>query len=110
MACGAIFSTREQIDYEKSWVVQYPAGSKATYSPFLRDKLLISIYKSCQHRPTAMQDAVGLTDTIIAKAHESIINGAIPVQDVAKAAYGVLRRFDQPAAVSYQAFHAERLS
>jgi transcriptional regulator NrdR family protein len=105
-ACGAIFSTLEQVDYEKTWVVQYSDG---TLSPFMRDKLLLSIYKASQHRPTAMHDAIGLTDTIISKLDTDIENGSLQIKDLTKAAHTVLRRFDQPAAISYQAFHADVL-
>jgi transcriptional repressor NrdR len=104
--CGAIFSTIERVDYEKTWVVQYSDGR---VSPFLRDQLLLSIYKACQHRPTSMSDAIGLTDTVIARSHRHIDNGQLAASLLAKVAYTTLRHFDQPAAVSYQAFHADVL-
>lgn len=104
--CLAVFSTAEHVDYEKSWVVQYISGPD---SPFLRDKLLISIYKACQHRQTAMQDAIGLTNTIIGKVSADIHNGRLAVNSLAGTAHRVLARFDTPAAISYQAFHADVL-
>lgn len=104
--CGAVFSTSEHVDYEKTWVVQYSNGR---LSPFLRDKLFTSIYKSCQHRPSALDDAIGLTHTVISAVHKDTREGALKTQDLAKAALKVLKRFDQPAAVSYQAFHADVL-
>lgn len=109
LACDAIFSTTEHTDYEKTWVVQYPGGTGRGLSPFVRDKLFISIHKSLQHRRSALNDAIGLTDTVINKIHKNVQNGAIQAQDIAKTAYQTLKRFDQPAAISYQAFHADAL-
>jgi transcriptional repressor NrdR len=109
-ACGAIFSTTEQADYEKSWVVQYPDDSSQRYAPFLRDKLFVSIYNSCRHRPAALDDAIGLTDTVIGQSHRNIQDGALKASDLAKTILTALRRFDQPAATSYQAFHADALT
>jgi transcriptional repressor NrdR len=106
IACKAIFSTGEQVDYEKTWVVQYPDSSLA---PFLRDKLFISIHKACQHRPTALPDAIGLTNTIINVVNKAIHDSVLNAQDIAGASYQTLRRFDQPAAISYKAFHGDVL-
>lgn len=102
--CGALFSTNERIDYEKTWVVQYKDGA---LEPFLRDKLFISIHKSVQHRPTALQDAIGLTDTVIGLAGKEIKNGSLTANNLANITLKVLKRFDQPAAISYRAFHAD---
>ena len=106
ISCDAVYSTTETADYEKTWVVQYRGGSLA---PFVRDKLFISIYKSCQHRPSALEDAVGLTSTVIAALRKNIQDGGLDASQVAKAAHEVLGRFDQPAAISYQAYHADVL-
>jgi transcriptional regulator NrdR family protein len=105
-SCGAIFSSIEHVDYEKTWVVQYSSGS---FAPFMRDKLFVSIYKSCQHRPTALQDAIGLTNTIIGAVHKKVTNGSLTTKELAVTSHAVLKRFDQPAAISYQAYHADVL-
>jgi transcriptional repressor NrdR len=102
--CGAVFSTSEQIDYEKTWAVQSKDGR---ISPFLRDKLFISIHKSVQHRPAALQDAIGLTSTVINAVAHKVTNGAVRTEDIAEITLLTLRRFDQPAAISYQAFHTD---
>ena len=100
--CGAAFSTIEQPDYEKAWVVQYADGP---LSPFVRDKLFISIYQSCQHRSTALTDAIGLTDTVIAKLYPGVTNATIHGYDIAKRTHTALLHFDQAAAVHYHAYH-----
>jgi transcriptional repressor NrdR len=105
-ACGSIFSTAEHVDYEKSIVVQSVDGS---LSPFLRDKLFASIFRSCQHRPTALQDTIGLTHTVMTKIWKLSTNGQLKATTVAMITYQTLQHFDQPAAVSYQAFHVSTL-
>jgi transcriptional repressor NrdR len=104
--CNAIFSTTEHTDYEKTWVVQYPGGG---LSPFVRDKLFISIHKSLQHRSNALNDAIGITNTVINKIHKSVREGGLRSEDIAKAVLDTLKHFDQPAAISYQAFHTDIL-
>lgn len=106
IACKAIFTTSEQVDYEKTWVVQYSAR---TLAPFMRDRLLVSIYNSLRHRPTALPDAEGLTNTVIAALTKNIQSGTLTAHDIAETTHAVLKRFDQPAAISYQAFHADVL-
>lgn len=108
-SCGSIFSTEEHVDYEKSIVVQYFDGSSVRLRPFLRDKLFASIYRSCQHRPTALEDTIGLTDTVIAKVWQLTESGKLEAATIATVTFKVLKRFDQPAAISYRAFHAELL-
>jgi transcriptional repressor NrdR len=110
LECGAIFSTTEHTDYEKTWVVQYPSSAGQAYSPFVRDKLFISIHRSLQHRPSALNDAIGLTETVINQIHKSVDNGSIKSTAIAQASYRTLKRFDRPAAISYQAFHTDVLA
>lgn len=106
LSCKSIVSTIEQVDYEKSWVVQY---SDTSLQPFLRDKLFVSIYKSCQHRPTALPDALGLTTTVIAACRPLAKSGSLPVRVIASQTLRTLQRFDQAAAIHYQAFHPAAL-
>lgn len=106
VACNAIFTTSEQVDYEKTWVVQYSARE---VRPFMRDQLLVSIYNSLRHRASALADAEGLTNTVISMLTKQIQNGTLQARDIAAATHVVLNRFDQPGAISYQAFHADVL-
>lgn len=73
--------------------------------PFMRDKLFVSILKSCQHRSSALQDAGGLTDTILAQVLHTADNGVVLPNRIAEAAHKVLERFDHAAAVQYAAYH-----
>ncbi len=75
------------------------------YEPFLRDKLLLSIYDSLKHRKTAIRDATALTDTVWQKLLPHFSDGAIVLSKIAETTEQILKRFDETAAVHYQAFH-----
>jgi hypothetical protein len=64
------------------------------------------LYKSCQHRPAALKDASGLTDTIVAKLLTQAKSGVLDSRAIARTAQVALNRFDGAASVAYQAFHA----
>lgn len=100
--CSAVFTTEESVQYGGSWLVQ---GGPGDLQPFSRDKLLLSLYRSCQHRLTALADAGGLTDTIIKKAPAQVTDGVITRRLLAQTAQVALNRFDKAASVHYQAFH-----
>jgi transcriptional regulator NrdR family protein len=100
--CGLVFTSLEEVDYATSLAVRDADGS---LKPFSRDKLLLSLYKSLQHRPTALPDASALTDTVIARLHSQTQHSAINDKSIVATAYLVLARFDTVASVHYQAFH-----
>lgn len=100
--CNTAFTTEEQIEYSGSWRVKYPNGS---LQPFVRDKLLLSINRSCQHRKTALSDAQGLTDTVIKKVLTQVSDGIIISTDILQISQVALNRFDNAASVHYAAFH-----
>lgn len=102
LECGAIFSTHEAATYETAWRVKVADN---TLAPFVRNKLLIALHKSLEHRPSALDDATALTDTIMGKLLKIANNGLILASDITKVSYDVLRRFDTAAAISYRAFH-----
>jgi transcriptional regulator NrdR family protein len=100
--CSAIFTTREQADLSALWRVQI---NNLDMEPFSRDRLLLSLYKSLQHRPTAINDAGGLTDTIISELRPLSSSGLLPRQQIITTATQVLARFDTVASNLYQAYH-----
>jgi transcriptional regulator NrdR family protein len=81
-------------------------GITGSLQPFSRDKLLLSLFVSCQHRKTALEDAAGLTETIIAKLGEHAKDAVIGYRDIAQVAQVALNRFDKAASTHYQAFHS----
>ena len=99
---GHIFTTLEAADYTAEWLVR---GPDKRLSPFLRDKLFVSLFGSVQHRRTALPDASALTDTVIQKLRTEITDGTIDSTTVSRVAGVALNRFDSTASVHYQAFH-----
>jgi transcriptional regulator NrdR family protein len=100
--CKAVFTTEETAQYESAWSVRAKSGD---LQPFLRDKLFLSLYKSCQHRKTASSDASALADTIIKKLVPQIKDGMIDRRLISQVAEVALNRFDKAASTHYQAFH-----
>ncbi len=111
LACGAVFTTEEALDYGGSIVVRPEATQEAARSrhtptaPFQRDKLYVSILKALGHRSTAVQDATALCDTIIAKLLPQAVEATLTPQLIITVTYDTLRRFDTAAAVQYRAYH-----
>lgn len=102
LGCGAVFSTLEIADYSAAWTVR---GNSGRFTPFSRDKLLLSLYRSCGHRADPLNDAAGLTDTVIKKLLTHVKDGSLNAQTVARTVQVALNRFDKAASVHYQAFH-----
>lgn len=100
--CGGIFTTHEMTSYEGSWRVQDALGA---LHPFLRDKLLLSIHKSLEHRPASATDASGITATVISLLQHQTDHGLLETESIAITVHEVLSNFDKAAAVHYAAFH-----
>ncbi len=101
-ACGAVFTTLETPDHGAVWLVKGAAGAAR---PFSRDKLFLSLHRSLQHRPTALGDAGGLTETVIKRLRPQTRQGALDHQIISQTALVALNRFDKAASVHYQAYH-----
>ncbi|HVX23926.1 MAG TPA: ATP cone domain-containing protein [Candidatus Saccharimonadales bacterium] len=100
--CGALFSTVESAEYGLAWTVR---GKNGRLQPFSRDKLLLSLHRSCAHRMAPLKDAAGLTDTVINKLREYVEAGSLSSQTITEVAQVALQRFDKAASVHYVAFH-----
>lgn len=100
--CGAVFTTEESASYSGSWAVLSPSGALL---PFSRDKLLLSLHRSLQHRKSAVTDASALADTVIKKLSSVIKDGRLESQQITHAVQVALNRFDKAASVHYAAFH-----
>lgn len=103
-SCGAIFTSIEAAALSESLVVA-KKSSKPGYQPFQRDKLFLSVYRSCQHRKHAVADATALTDTILGHLPAISRDGLVDRAALKATALSVLQRFDNAAAVHYAAFH-----
>lgn len=73
--------------------------------PFERDRLFVSVYESCKHRPTALADATGLLLTITANVLHAANDGTIERNQLATIVHETLERFDSAAATVYGAYH-----
>lgn len=100
-SCGAIFTTEEAVKYEIAWLVDTPEGLKS----FSRDKLFLSIHRSLQHRPTAIEDTAGIIDTVLYKLNGKVSGGKIHSRTISQVVQVALNRFDMPGSVHYQAYH-----
>lgn len=101
--CDTMFTTTESIDYAKSLLVQKPDSRRL--APFERDRLMLSLYKSLGHRPTALADAGGLCATIIAKLAPTADKNVLTTQRIVEVSLVALNRFDKLGAQHYAAFH-----
>lgn len=102
LTCQAVFTTEETALYEAAWLVRSSGGE---LQPFSRDKLFLSLYKSCAHRKTALGDAAGLTETVIRKLGREVQAGTLSRSLIIQTAQVALNRFDKAASSSYAAFH-----
>lgn len=101
--CGIVFTTHEKADLATSTVVQKRAQ---VLEPLNRDKLFISIYESCKHRPTALQDARALTETIIARTLTSqSAEGIVTLASLTESVTQTLQNFDSVSATYYRAYY-----
>lgn len=105
MACGITFSTGESAQHELAWMV----WDGKRLGAFSRDKLFLSLHKSCGHRKTALNDAKGLAGTIINKLPAHMVDGTVASRDIAQVAQVALSRFDKAASTHYAAFHKIRV-
>ena len=107
-ACVAQFTTLELPDYRGALVVE---GVRGKLYPFSRDKLFLSLYKALEYRHDAVDTATDLTETVIGRLlrTKKAPDGLLMMRDIAGAAYLTLKRFDPPAAHTYEAFHASAL-
>jgi len=102
-ACGSIFTTIEGADLQS---VLRVAHSATELEQFSRDRLFISIYESCRHRASALQDAANLTQQIISRVLASQQQpGLIERSSLVATAQKVLKTFDDAAAAYYGAYH-----
>ncbi len=100
--CRALFTTEEAALLAAAVAVAAPDGS---ITGFGREKLLISLYNSLRHRPSALQDAIALTDTVTSRLLARGGSANLPTAVIITAVVQTLQPFDAAAAVQYQAYH-----
>jgi transcriptional repressor NrdR len=100
--CGAIFTTHEVYDHASSLALQTRDGK---LQPFKKERLFLSILKTCEHRNNELDDAVAITETVMTKLLRTISSGAVFVDSVVLFTYETLLNFDKASAVRYAALH-----
>ncbi len=104
LQCNALFTSRETADLAETHIVERANGS---IEPFSRNNLLISVYKSCGHRNTPLEDAEALTDTIISRLLQTPApTGLITSETIIKQCQTTLKNFDNVAATYYTAYYS----
>lgn len=101
LSCKTIFSTTERPDLSNSIKIKDGSGR---YKAFSEDKLFISVYECLSHRKDSHAASRSLINTILEKILPAKGNN-LSSATLAREAYGVLRRYDKPAALMYKARH-----
>jgi transcriptional regulator NrdR family protein len=91
LECGSVISTHESPDYAAAWRVKTKTSKLI---PFSQNKLLISLYKSLEHRQTALSDAEGLLDTIISNLQPKTVQGVLQITEIIQITQETLNNFD----------------
>jgi transcriptional regulator NrdR family protein len=103
MVCSNIFTTLERADLAAGLRVSH---SETHLEPFHRDRLFLSVYESCRHRPAALTEAANIVDLIITRLlHAPKQPGLISRDEIIQAGHDVLTTFDKAAATMYTAYH-----
>jgi transcriptional regulator NrdR family protein len=75
--------------------------------PFVKERLLLSIIKCCEHRKNSLDDAIALTNTTTAKVMHSGTQSVITAHELTKIVHNTLSKFDTVSAMQYAALHPE---
>lgn len=100
--CKAAATTYESYDLSTALVVKKRSGA---LQAFHRDKLLISIFKSIEHKKKASTDAGHLTQTVIQNLLKSAnIGSFISTSDISRMTSLVLKRYDAASSIRYLSY------
>lgn len=100
--CDYIFTTIEKIDLERAMMIKF---DNENITPFIKEKLLISIDNSLGHRLDHISEAISLTNTVITKLQTNYKTPLLSKKDILATVEEVLKNFDNVAAVYYSAYH-----
>ena len=100
--CDTVFTSIEAADYSKHITVRSSHNDETAFS---RDRLLLSLHKSLQHRPNPLSDAIGLCETVVNNVGQQSKQGILQSSDIRTTVIKILQRFDKLAAQYYSALH-----
>jgi transcriptional repressor NrdR len=101
LACGAVFTTHEQIELESALSVEYNGQSTA----FLPDLLLKDLMLALKDRKDAYTASREVLGVIVRKLLSLPQKPLFEPQDISKSTAEVLKRFDKRAHLRYIADH-----
>ena len=101
--CGRVITTIEALDADS--ILKVATSRSNIVQPFCRDKLFLSVYKALKHRPSAIDDASGLTATILQQIKRQHQDGIMQSGHIKAACLKTLKRFDKDAALQYRVYH-----
>lgn len=104
--CKAVFTTGENPDLNASVSIKNFDGS---LEPFSTDKVLFSIYSSCKHRKSPLEDARALTNTFNRLIINQITSGFVELKDVQDLISTILSNFDSVALTYYNAYYVKKM-
>ena len=104
--CKKIITTHEHMVIENTLCVTKNSTKKS--SAFKRDKLFLSIYKSCQHRPNAIDEASTLVQTVQNLVLKNLSSEKVSADTIRAHTITVLARFDPISMTVYKATHPSR--
>lgn len=99
--CSGLFTTTETPLNSTVLMVKTDSGKLI---PLSRDKLFLSIYESCRHRKTAVNDATALVDTVLTKLFGTNHRGVLTSSAIRDITHKTLQHFDQAAGTHYRAY------
>lgn len=103
-SCDALVTTYESVDLETALMVKKRSGALES---FQRDKLLISVARSIDHRQNTSQSASYLTRNIIQKILNSRpLPKIIETKYISHMTSLVLKRYDAASSVRYLSYQA----
>lgn len=103
--CKNVFTTIETVDFNQTLVVISDNGDM---SPFNRDRLYLSLFESCRHRPQALSEASGLTNTVLTRLLPQNTQGMLKIDDIRTTTLNVLKNFDKVAETYYRAYYCSK--
>lgn len=103
--CSNTFTTIETVDFDTTFVILHDNGQ---ITPLNRDELFLSLYESCRHRPQALSEASGLTNTVLMELIPKNTQGALKIADIRAIALKTLHNFDKVAETYYKAYYCPK--
>lgn len=102
--CKAVVTTFESYDLSTALLVKKRSGA---LEEFQRDKILISIARSIEHRKNTSQAASELTNSVLSQLLiKKPVSSIISTNDISHMTSIVLKRYDAVSSIKYLSYQA----